>query len=69
MNPSSQAPSPYEDDSIDFGELFSRLKRGLPLIAGLVSLGLAITAGVLLCIRGVSDRLHHHASGIQLSGL
>jgi len=45
MNPSSQAPSPYEDDSIDFGELFSRLKRGLPLIAGLVSLGLAITAG------------------------
>jgi len=45
MNPSSQAPSPYEDDSIDFGELFSRLKRGLPLIAGLVSLGLAIAAG------------------------
>ena len=45
MNPSSQAPSPFEDDSIDFGELFSRLKRGLPLIAGLVSLGLAITAG------------------------
>jgi hypothetical protein len=45
MNPSSQAPSPYEDDSIDFGELFGRLKRGLPLIAGLVSLGLAITAG------------------------
>ena len=45
MNPSSQAPSPYDDDSIDFGELFSRLKRGLPLIAGLVSLGLAITAG------------------------
>ena len=45
MNPSNPAPSPYEDDSIDFGELFSRLKRGLPLIAGLVSLGLAITAG------------------------
>jgi hypothetical protein len=45
MNPSSQAPSPNEDDSIDFGELFSRLKRGLPLIAGLASLGLAITAG------------------------
>jgi hypothetical protein len=42
--PPSSGPQ-FEDDSIDFGELFGRLKRGLPLIAGLVSLGLAITAG------------------------
>ena len=45
MNESPSSQPQFEDDSIDFGELFSRLKRGLPLIAGLVSLGLAITAG------------------------
>lgn len=39
------AAQPYnEDDSIDFGELFSRLKRGIPLIVGLAALGLAIAA-------------------------
>ena len=35
----------FEDDSIDFGELFGRLKRGLPMILGLAALGLAFTAG------------------------
>ena len=45
MNESPSSQPQFENDSIDFGELFSRLKRGLPLIAGLVSLGLAITAG------------------------
>ena len=35
----------FEDDSIDFGELFGRLKRGLPMILGLATLGLALTAG------------------------
>jgi hypothetical protein len=35
----------FEDDSIDFGELFGRLKRGLPMILGLAALGLALTAG------------------------
>lgn len=44
MNPSSPAPSPYEDDSIDFAELFGRLKRQLPLIVGLAALGLALGA-------------------------
>ena len=34
----------FEDDSIDFGELFGRLKRGLPMILGLASLGLAVAA-------------------------
>ena len=34
----------FEDDSIDFGELFGRLKRGLPMILGLATLGLALTA-------------------------
>jgi len=46
MNPSSPAPSPYEDDSIDFTELFNRLKRQLPLIVGLATLGLALGAVV-----------------------
>ncbi len=45
MNENSPAHSQNDDDSIDFGELFSRLKRGLPLIAGLTALGLAIAAG------------------------
>jgi hypothetical protein len=45
MNESPSSQPQIEDDSIDFAELFTRLKRGLPLIAGLVSLGLAITAG------------------------
>jgi hypothetical protein len=44
MNPSNPAPSTYEDDSIDFAELFGRLKRQLPLIVGLAALGLAIGA-------------------------
>jgi len=44
MNPSSLGPSPYEDDSIDFAELFSRLKQQLPLIIGLAALGLALGA-------------------------
>jgi hypothetical protein len=33
-----------EDDSIDFAELFARLRRGLPLILGLSCLGLATGA-------------------------
>ena len=45
MNENASAQQYNEDDSIDFGELFRRLKRGLPLIVGLASLGLAITAG------------------------
>ena len=44
MNDSSSSHPQFEDDSIDFTELFSRLKRGLPLIAGLASLGLAVAA-------------------------
>ena len=44
MNDTSPSHPQFEDDSIDFGEIFSRLKRGLPLIAGLASLGLAIAA-------------------------
>jgi hypothetical protein len=44
MNPSSQTPSTYEDDSIDLAELFGRLKRQLPLIVGLAALGLALGA-------------------------
>ena len=39
------SPQHFEDDSIDFGELFGRLKRGLPMILGLATLGLALTAG------------------------
>ena len=42
QNPTSQPF--HEDDSIDFAELFARLKRGLPLTLGLASLGLAIAA-------------------------
>jgi len=44
MNSSNPAPSPYEDDSIDFAKLFGRLKRRLPLIIGLAALGLALGA-------------------------
>ena len=44
MNTSSPTPSPYVDDSIDFAELFGRLKRQLPLIVGLAALGLALGA-------------------------
>ena len=44
MNENASSQQYNEDDSIDFGELFSRLKRGLPLIAGLSLLGLAIAA-------------------------
>ena len=44
MNPSNPIPSTYDDDSIDFAELFGRLKRRLPLIVGLAALGLALAA-------------------------
>lgn len=44
MNLTSPAPSPYEDDKIDFAELFGRLKHQLQLIAGLAAMGLAIGA-------------------------
>ncbi len=38
-------PTPsYSDDSIDFAELFGRLRRGLPLTLGLALLGLALAA-------------------------
>jgi hypothetical protein len=46
MNESSPPPSTYQDDSIDFADLFGRLKRGLPLIVGLAALGLALGAMV-----------------------
>ena len=42
MNPTNPATSSNEDDSIDFEELFGRLKRRLPLIVGLAALGLAL---------------------------
>ena len=45
MNENAPAQQFHEDDSIDFRELSSRIKRGLTLIAGLASLGLAIGAG------------------------
>lgn len=44
MNESTSSQSYNDNDSIDFGELFSRLKRGQLQIAGLASLGLAIAA-------------------------
>lgn len=44
MQSSPSSHPQFEDDSIDFTELFSRLKRGLPLSAGLASLGLAVAA-------------------------
>lgn len=44
MNTSSTASSHYKDDSVDLAELFSRLKRQLPLIVGLSALGLALGA-------------------------
>lgn len=40
-HPSAQ---PYDDDAIDFAELFRRLRRGTPLTLGLACLGLAIAA-------------------------
>lgn len=42
-NPSHPEPV-ADDDLIDFAELFSRLRRGLPLILGLAALGLAVAA-------------------------
>lgn len=42
----SNTSQPYEDDAIDFAELFGRLRRGLPATLGLASLGLAIAAVV-----------------------
>lgn len=45
MNESSPSQPSYEDDSIDFAELFNRLKRGVPLTLGLALLGLALGAG------------------------
>jgi hypothetical protein len=47
--PSSQ---PYEDDAIDFAELFARLRRGVPLTLGLACIGLAL-AGVLFTAAGL----------------
>lgn len=37
-------PQQYTDDSIDFAELFGRLRRGLPMTLGLALLGLALAA-------------------------
>ena len=48
MNESSSSHPQFEDDSIDFIELLNRIKRSLPLIVGLASLGLAIAAIVYL---------------------
>lgn len=44
MNEPASATSYNEEDSIDFNEIFSRIKRGVPMIAGLASLGLAMVA-------------------------
>jgi len=44
MNESASSQPYNEDDSIDFAELFGRLRRGLPLILGLAALGLAVAA-------------------------
>jgi len=44
MQSTPSSPPQFEDDSIDFAELFSRLKRGVPLTLGLGLLGLAIAA-------------------------
>jgi len=43
MTPTTSQPFD-QDDSIDFAELFRRLKRGLPLTLGLACLGLAVAA-------------------------
>lgn len=44
MNESAPSQPYNDDDSIDFNELFSRLKRGVPLILGLALVGMAIAA-------------------------
>lgn len=44
MQPSPTSQPFNEDDSIDFAELFNRLKRGVPLTLGLALLGLALAA-------------------------
>jgi hypothetical protein len=44
MNESAPSQPYNDDDSIDFNELISRLKRGVPLILGLALAGLAIAA-------------------------
>jgi hypothetical protein len=42
MNQSSDSHSQIDDDSIDFGELFSRIRRGLVLTLGLTLIGMAV---------------------------
>jgi len=44
MNESASTYSNNDDDSTDFAELCNRLKRGIPQIVGLASLGLAVAA-------------------------
>lgn len=44
MNESASSQPYNEDDSIDFTELFGRLKRGLPAILGFAFVGLAVAA-------------------------
>ncbi len=44
MNESASSHPNNENDSIDFAEIFSRLRRGLPIIVGSAFLGLAIAA-------------------------
>lgn len=51
---SSAAPQKYHDDSIDFMEMLARLRRGLPLILGLASIGIAI--GILLVLLTTNQR-------------
>lgn len=43
---SSSTPHSFDDDAIDFAELFGRLRRGLPTIIGLAALGLAVAASM-----------------------
>ena len=45
------SPPPDLDDSIDFADLWRRLRRGLPLTLGLALLGLAIAAVLYLAAR------------------
>ena len=44
MTENSPPPQYNETDSIDFNEIITRFKRGLPLIGGLALLGLAVAA-------------------------
>lgn len=48
MHSSASSPPFNEDDSIDFSELFGRIRRGLPFILGLALVGLS--AGIVISL-------------------